>query len=57
MRHLGVNLPDHVDTIGIRQTHVNYDRLEVNILNRSQRLAGRSQRSDGIAVIRQGTPK
>jgi hypothetical protein len=52
---LRVNLSDHVDTIGIRQTHVHYDDLEVNILNRPQCLAGSSQCSDGIAVIRQST--
>ena len=52
---LRVNLLDHVDTIGTRQTHVHYDDLEVNILNRPQCLAGSSQCSDGIAVIRQST--
>ena len=44
-----MNLSDHVDAIGIRQTHVHYDDLEVNILNRPQCLAGSSQCSDGIA--------
>ncbi len=57
MRDIAVNLSDHVDTIGIRQTNVHYDDLEVNILNRPQCLAGRSQCSDRIPVIPQSTPE
>ena len=50
-----MNLSDHVDTIGIRQTNVHYDDLEVNILNRPQCFSGSSHCSDRIAVIRQST--
>ncbi len=57
MWDIKVNLSDHVDTIGIRQTNVDYDDFEVDILNRPQCFAGSSQCSDGIAVIRQSTPE
>ena len=56
MWDINVNLSDYVDTVGIRQTNVDYDDFEVDILNRPQGLAGSSQCSDGIAVIRQSTP-
>ena len=55
MWDISVNLSDHVDTIGIRQTHVHDDGLEVNILNSPQCFAGSSQGSDAIPVICQST--